>query len=190
MTLKCITFLKSHKGYMLASSEIPQILSPLGLPLNVSELRNILQEVSLLPRERLSGFLRPLERRKRETGRQRPPEPSIFITGPSLSSSGYLLPGTLPILPSWWSLLRLTSEWKTLDEACLLPWKVGVVQWAYHFHDHSDQNDAPLYVQPWTCPIWPWVQRNYLYKVLPLIIGLCYYILLGLLKPSKRHWNS
>lgn len=45
-------------------------------------------------------------------GTQRPLEPPMFIPGPSLSSLGYLLPGTVPIPPSQRSWLRLTGNGK------------------------------------------------------------------------------
>lgn len=51
-------------------------------------------------REKLMGSLRLLVRRKREMGKQRPLEPPVFIPGPSLSSLGYILPGTVPVPPS------------------------------------------------------------------------------------------
>lgn len=47
---------------------------------------------------KLKGLSRPLMRRKREKGRQRPLEPLIFIPGPTLSSLRYLFPSTIPIL--------------------------------------------------------------------------------------------
>ena len=42
-------------------------------------------------REKLTGLLRPLVKRKREMGGQSPLEPRIFVLGPSISSRGYLL---------------------------------------------------------------------------------------------------
>lgn len=43
-TLKSMTFLKVHPGYMLASSKIPELLHPLHSPLKGAELRNMPQE--------------------------------------------------------------------------------------------------------------------------------------------------
>lgn len=92
--------LKFHPSYKLISSEIPQILGPLSFPLNGTEPRNASHEASLSARNKLMGLSRHLVRRKREKGWQRPLEPLLLTPGSSFSSCGYLLPGTLLILPS------------------------------------------------------------------------------------------
>ena len=73
--------------------------------------------------------------KREKKGRQMILDPPVFVPGPSLASSGHLLPDSGPILPPQWLLL----------EACLLLCKTGMGQLVYHVYDQSDLND-PLFI--------------------------------------------
>lgn len=131
---------------MFIYSEIPWILSPPGFPLNGAEPRNVLHDASLPPTEKPIGLWSPLVRRKRDKGRQRPLETPI--PGHSLSSLGLFIAWHHAHLSITAITAKAHSEWKTLGEAHLLLYKIGTVQWVYHFHDHTNPNEALLHFLP------------------------------------------
>lgn len=151
--LKSLIFSKIHLGYMLIYSKIPLSLSPLGFPLNGAESTHVLHDTSLPPTDKLEGLWGPLVRRKRDKGRQRPLEPPIFVPGLSLSSLGLFIAWS-HAHPSITAITaKAHSEWKTLDEAHPLLYKIGTVQGVYHFHDHRNPNNALLHFLHWIVPV-------------------------------------
>lgn len=105
-------FLKDSSGlYACFLRDTTDPEPPLLYPDRSTSL-NMPHKLSLPLRKTLRGLFKSLVRRKREMRRQNPLELPISVPGPFLSSLGCLLSGSVPILPSQGSLLRLTVNGK------------------------------------------------------------------------------
>lgn len=96
---KIHNFLRDPSGLHALSFWDTTDSEPLWLSAKWLSNTNMPLEVSLPPWDELMGLSRPLLRRKKEVGRQRPLQPLILIPEPS-SSPKYMLPGAVPIFPS------------------------------------------------------------------------------------------
>ena len=106
---KDFKILKDASGQYACFTKVPQILSSRSFPLKEAELANIPRESSLSPSEKLAGFLRPLVRREKEMGKQRPLVIVESISCVRLFATPWRsMPGFLSFTISW-SLLKLVS---------------------------------------------------------------------------------
>lgn len=105
-TLKSMTLITSIR-VICSFPEIPAI--PLAFPWTEKQQQHTSQG-GPATKGKDDRVIKASSEEKRE--RQRPLEPLILPPGPFFSSLGYLLPSAMAILPSQWSLLRLTVNGK------------------------------------------------------------------------------
>ena len=89
---------------------------------------------------------------------------------------------SLVLCPPFLRMTAKFSEWKA-DEACLLMYKIGLAHQAYHSSGYCDSN-KPLFISnPEEGPFDP--DATAILQYIPSNS-----ILLGLMKPFKRHWRT
>lgn len=125
-----------------------QIPSPLSFRLNGAEPRHVLHNGGIpATNGKADRVLEASCEEKGGEGRQGPLEPPVCVRGPSLSSLGLFTP--TPVLLEQQSPLRRTANGKR-QTRLISVYKIGAVQWVYHFHD---QHDPRLHFPPSRGPI-------------------------------------